>query len=915
MNNSKNFPTSLLKGFADFVHNIYNQYKDHLIIFTLEGEGDKRREILFDNYKQNREEPPIELIKQLPIAIEWINKMGFNNISIPGFEADDCIASIVRDAMDKNIKFMIITNDKDLYQLINPNVSIFDYYKKKIINSHECFLKFGIYPQDFIMFQSIVGDSSDNIPGIKGIGSKGAIKIIEYFKSLEELYGLDHKITLDNLISSHKDISNFKSKLDFSIKEKHINYLNKLFGSRITNLIINSKENAFLSRELVTLQNDLINIDDLNLDFRIDKNPLFSIKDELEKYELKNIIYQLENKHKTSKTNISVRDQNTENQNIEFNAILIDTEDKLNKVMNLMKDSKIVTFDTETTGIDVKNDHIVGFSVCFELNNSYYIPIRHQNGNQIPIEKAKEFINEMFNRVLIGHNLKFDLAMIQNNFDIRPKNKIIDTMILAWLSNPSKDSGIGLDELCKNLFNYKKISYKDISKGLLDFSYLDTKSACQYAAEDAFFTFQLFNHFKKNEYLKKLNLEMEFNFIYVLIYMENLGIEINLDHFIKLESVFQKKIQEIESKIFALVNKKFNVNSPKEISDLILNHLNLKLKYKIKTGFSTNEVALLELIDSHPVIKFLLEHREISKLLSTYVNPFLKLTHKSNNLFENIKNKSRIYTSFIQTGTSTGRLSSKSPNLQNIPIRSEEGKIIREGFVSKDGFLFASLDYSQIELRLLAHFSNDNNLIEAFKNGEDIHLKTAIKIFGEKALGDQKQELRGVAKSINFGLIYGMGSRKLARELKITISEAKQYIESYFHNFPTVRDFLENQKKEIKECGYASTLLKRRRFFDFKNSSSFFQSNFLREGINTIFQGSAADLIKLSMIEIYNCIQNKMIEANMLLQVHDELIFEIKEDMALKQCESIKNIMQNIYPIKVPLVCNVNIGKNWASVK
>ena len=385
--------------------------------------------------------------------------------------------------------------------------------------------------------------------------------------------------------------------------------------------------------------------------------------------------------------------------------------------------------------------------------------------------------------------------------------------------------------------------------------------------------------------------------------MEDCGIAINYSYFKNLKTTFSHTLQQLQQEIYEKAGVSFNLNSPKQVAEILFDTLKLDTKRKGKSGYSTDEATLLALKDSHPVVPLLLEYREIFKLFSTYIEPILKLG----------KNENRIYTTFLQTGTNTGRLSSKSPNLQNIPVRSEMGRSIRKGFVSRDGYKLLSLDYSQIELRLLAHFSGDKVLLESFHNNADIHAETAKLLF--KDSNKDFSLLRSIAKSINFGLIYGMGARKLSQTLNITQTEAKQYIENYFATFPSVKQFLESQKDSILKNGYSTTLLGRKRYFDFFSATEFMRANFLREGVNTIFQGSAADLIKLSMNEIYKKIESLHNDCFMLLQVHDELIFEIKDSIIESLSKELKEIMENIYTLKVPLVCNLSIGNTWAELK
>ena len=923
LQNSKNFPTSLLTGFATLILNLYKDYKNSCIIFTLEGGGSNRRKELYKQYKANRKEAPQDLLLQLPVAIEWLNKMGLPTLSLEGYEADDCIATLATLAKKEGFFVKIISHDKDLYQLIDNDIQLFDYAKKQPITQKECHSKFGVMPDDFIMYQSIVGDSSDNVPGIKGIGPKGAQNILAHFKSLESLYD-----AIDN----------------------NYTHIETLLGKRMAGLIRDHREEAFISRELVTLRKDLLQ----TYDFTSNKNtwdtsPLLTITDELESYELQRILQKILPRAKQKETQ-SIQADNKINQakinepTFSYTPHLITNENELFRILDSIPKDSAIAFDCETNGLDVRYADMVGFSFCFDGKNGYYVPFLHggikrtndmqNNQNLFSIQSqeptlfkeeilqnkdleqqtkikqvsqysAKKALEYIFTHQLIGHNIKFDLHITYHNFGIKPKYTPKDSMLLAWLDDPSQS--VSLDSLMQKHFKHKMIAFHDIVPKNSTFDYVELEIASKYAAEDSVASLQLYKYLSEviEPHLLDIANNLEFPFISTLCAMEDSGIAIDYNYFQNLKTTFSQTLQHLQQNIYEKAGCTFNINSPKQVADTLFDTLGLNTKRKGKSGYSTDEQTLNSLKDSHPVVPLLLEYREIFKLFSTYIEPILKLGN----------NKNRIYTSFIQTGTNTGRLSSKSPNLQNIPVRSELGKSIRKGFISKDGYMLLSLDYSQIELRLLAHFSKDSVLLESFHNNADIHAETA-KILFPNAIDKDFSLLRSIAKSINFGLIYGMGARKLAQTLSITQQEASKYIESYFATFPNVGNFLQSQKDSILENGYSQTLLGRKRYFDFMSATEFIRSNFLREGVNTIFQGSAADLIKLSMNAIY-----KQIEAlhngscNMLLQVHDELIFEVKTELAETIGKQIKDIMENIYKLNVPLVCNLSIGKNWAILK
>jgi len=864
------FPTGLLTGFMNFISNIGKDFQTDYIVFALDSKGDTFRSEIYKEYKSHRPDVPEDLLTQLPIAIDWIEKMGFKTAIKSGFEADDIIASIAHDAKDKNLEVRIVSHDKDLYQLIDDDtIYLFDPIKKVIINEEQCFDKYGIYPKQFTDYQSLLGDSADNVPGVKGVGAKTAEALIKEFGTLENIY--------ENLESVPK--------------------------TRWKKLLEENKEMAFISKELVTLKTDCHCIDFLEEFTLPQENPILKIQDILLDYDLNKIVERVHQNGLNYKTEIpKVKEK------IELEYVLLDNIDKLNNVINSIPKDSIVSFDTETTDLDTKKAKIVGYSFCFDETKAYYVPVSHFYlgvGEQISFEDAKESINKLNNFKLVIQNFKFDYDVIKYNFDIELK-LYADTIVLAWLLDTS--SKVGLDALALKYFDHKMIAFKDTVKKGEDFSSVDISKACDYAAEDALFTYKIY--FKLLEEFKRTNCEhlidiankYEFKFINVLVNMQNNGIKLDINILKELKEKNSEYINELTKKIYIQAGTEFNINSPKQLGVILFETLALPSSKKTKTGYSTNEVVLNKLIDSHEIIKILLEYREAYKLQSTYIEPLLDLAQNDKD--------NKIYTSFLQTGTATGRLSSKNPNLQNIPVKSEAGKEIRKAFVAQDGYKLVGIDYSQIELRLLAHFSKDEVLVEAFKNDLDIHYQTAVKIFGY----DEASQKRSVAKTINFGLLYGMGSKKLADTLKISTKEAKVYIESYFENFKNVKDYMKSIEDFAMQNFYVETLIKRRRNFDFNSANGMQKVAYLREAVNTKFQGSAADLIKLSMIEIFNKYKNSN-DLKMILQIHDELIFEIKDEKIDEITQDLKKIMENIYELEIPLKVSVCVGNSWAELK
>ena len=863
------FPTGLLTGFMNFVSNIGKDFQTDYLVFALDAKGDTFRNELYDKYKANRPDVPEDLLKQLPLAIDWIEKMGFETAMKTGFEADDIVASIATDAKRKGYEVRIVSHDKDLYQLIDDDmVYLFDPIKKTKINEDKCFLKYGVKPSQFIDYQSLLGDSADNVPGVKGVGAKTAQALIQEYGSLDKIY-------------------------------ENIEHIEK---TRWKNLLIQGKEMAYLSKKLVTLKTDCHFIDEIENYELPSENPILKIADTLLKYDLNRIVQRVNKDGLTFKTDVP--DKQKDN----FEYILLDDETKLNNIIDSIPEDKIVAFDTETTDVDTKYASLVGFSFCFEEKKAYYVPLGHHYlgvSKQISKDVAKDAISKLNNKKLVLQNFKYDYVIIKNELGLQLK-LYADTMILAWLLNSNEK--VGLDALALRYFDHKMISFKSVVKRGENFSNVEIEQACNYAAEDALFTYKLYFRLLKEfknihaEHLVKIAHEYEFDFIYVLENMESNGIKVDIE---KLKDLKQKSniyIQKLTSKIYEKAGCEFNINSPKQLGNILFEQLKLPPFKKTKSGYSTNEAVLQKLKDEHEIIPLLLDYRESFKLQSTYIEPLLDL---------GLKNKeNRIYTSFLQTGTATGRLSSKNPNLQNIPVRTKAGAEIRSAFIPKEGYKLVGIDYSQIELRLLAHYSQDPALVEAFKENKDIHRQTAVKIFGEE-LADSK---RSIAKSINFGLLYGMGSRKLGDTLGIPAKEAKQYIDAYFESFVSVKDYLKSIENKALEDGYVETLLGRRRVFDFDSANAMMRAAYLRESVNTLFQGSAADLIKLAMINLYKKFKNNS-DVKMLLQIHDELIFEVKEEQAENITEDIAQTMENIYHLRVPLKVSKSVGLSWQELK
>jgi DNA polymerase-1 len=877
LKNKDGFPTGLLTGFTNFISTLQKEHDSDYIIFAIDTKGPTFRNEIDPNYKANRSAPPPELTMQLPVAIEWIDKMGYKTLGMEGFEADDMIATVTHLAKDKGYNVRVVSHDKDLYQLIDDSrVVIVDAIKRKSVDEDACYEKYGVTPEQFIDYQSILGDSADNVPGVKGIGKVGAEKLLKQYGTLDKIY---------------ENIDEIKG----ATQKK----------------LIESKEQAYMSKELVTLKKDVFDSIDFE-EYKMDvENPFLNIYDELVEYEQNAVLRVLHAKNMVSDAQkTSKKTPVFEEKKLEFKTSLIVDEKALNDALSTLTPETIVAFDTETTGLEYEKDKLVGFSFCMNEEEAYYVPFAHFYlgvPEQVSPDATKSAIRKIFNSRVVGHNIKFDLHFVSRFLEDETLEVHNDSMILAWLIN--SEAGLALDKLSDKLLGHKMLAFKDTVKKGETFASVELEDACKYAAEDALITLKLYKLF-----LQKLELQnathliqeaqdVEIPFITTLIKMEKAGIKLDASYLEKFLVEVKETLANLTQSIHSYAGTEFNINSTKQLGVILFETLGLPVGKKTKTGYSTDEKVLNGLKGTHEIIPKLLEYREVYKLYSTYIEPLLKLCKEDN--------ASRIHTSFVQTGTATGRLSSKNPNLQNIPTRTPLGAKIREAFVAGEGKKLIGIDYSQIELRLLAHYSQDAVLVDAFKNNKDIHLQTAVVLFGE----EEASAKRAIAKTVNFGLLYGMGQKKLSDTLGITTKEAKQIIEKYFESFPTVKTYFRSIVDRSKEYGYIETLLKRRRYFDYENATPMFRAAYERESVNSVFQGSAADLIKLSMNTIHSVIKEQNLNAVMLLQIHDELIFEVDANGAQMLGEKFQNIMESVMELNIPLKASLNIGNNWSELK
>ncbi|GAA7284633.1 DNA polymerase I [Helicobacter pylori] len=860
LTNDKGFPTGLLTGLVGMVKKFYKDRKNMpFIVFALESQTKTKRAEKLGEYKQNRKDAPKEMLLQIPIALEWLQKMGFVCVEVSGFEADDVIASL---ATLSPYKTRIYSKDKDFNQLLSDKIALFD--GKTEFLAKDCVEKYGILPSQFMDYQGIVGDSSDNYKGVKGIGSKNAKELLQRLGSLENIY-------------------------------ENLDLAKNLLSPKMYQALIHDKASAFLSKELATLERGCIKeFDFLSCAFP-SENPLLKIKDELKEYGFISTLRDLENSPTPLILDNTPALENTpasDNAPKKSRMIVLENTAPLSAFLEKLEKTNARIFVRLVLD---KEKKVLALAFLYE-DQGYFLPLEEALFSPFSLEFLQNAFLKMLQHVqIVGHDLKPLLSFLKAKYQVPLENiRIQDTQILAFLKNPEK---VGFDEVLREYLKEELISHEKIK----DFKTTSKAEKLEQLDRELSALKRLCAYFEKGgleENLLSLARGVETPFVKVLMGMEFQGFKIDVPYFKRLEQEFKNELHVLECQILELIGVDFNLNSPKQLSEILYE----KLELPKNKSHSTDEKNLLKILDKHPSIPLILEYRELNKLFNTYTTPLLRLKDKDD----------KIHTTFIQTGTVTGRLSSHSPNLQNIPVRSPKGLLIRKGFIaSSKEYCLLGVDYSQIELRLLAHFSQDKDLMEAFLKGRDIHLETSKALFGE----DLAKEKRSIAKSINFGLVYGMGSKKLSETLNIPLNEAKSYIEAYFKRFPSIKDYLNRMKEEILKTSKAFTLLGRYRVFDFNGVNDYVKGNYLREGVNAIFQGSASDLLKLGMLKVSERFKNNP-SVRLLLQVHDELIFEIEEKNALELQQEIQRILNDeVYPLRVPLETSAFVANRWNELK
>jgi len=859
-------------GFIKAILKLINEESPDYLAVVFDAKEKTFRHEKYPEYKATREKMPFEMRPQIPWINELLDSMNIPVITIPGFEADDIIGTLARKVPHHEIDCYMVSGDKDFMQLVDDHTFLYSpavgSKDLKIYDAEEVRNKWGVSPEQIIDLLALMGDSSDNVPGIPGIGEKSAVKLLQTYGSLEAV------------------IANAE-------KEKN---------ARIRNGLTENKASGYLSRELVTIKTDVPVEPDLKA-FKFSDFNREALKNSLEKLEFYGLIndLQLGDSHK----------------DIKHNYKIISTPEELEKFFKTVSDKKAFAFDTETDNVDANRAGLVGLSFCFKNGRAFYIPVKFLNKEKDLFGKEEDLktvlsqlkpILENPSVLKIGHNIKYDMLVLKK-YGLETVGPFFDTMIAEYLLNPDMNS-YKLDNLALRYLNYRMQPIEELigekRSQQITMDKVPLEKAGFYAAEDADITWMLYDILKEktiNEGLKVVLEEIEIPLIPVLTRMENHGVYIDVNFLGMMQVEVEKEIYKTTEKIYALAGENFNINSPKQLGYILFEKLKYPVVKKTKTGYSTDVTVLEALKKDYPLAALLLEYRTLSKLQSTYIET---LPHQVNS------RTGRIHTSFNQTVAATGRLSSTDPNFQNIPIRTELGRKIRKAFIAGEkGWKIMAADYSQIELRIMAHLSEDKNLMDAFLHERDVHAYTASLVFGvpvENVTGD----MRRTAKVVNFGIMYGAGAFRISNELDMSRQDAAAIIKAYFDQYEGVKKYIEALKEDARKTGYVRTLFGRyRQVPDINSDNRNLREAAERMAVNMPVQGSAADLIKLAMIKIDMKMLKMKMKSKMILQVHDELVFEVAPEEIDELSKIVKFEMESAMSLNVPLKVDVGIGDSW----
>lgn len=859
LSNSKGQPTNAIYGFITMINKIIKDEKPDYLAIAFDLKGPTFRHKKFEQYKIHRKPMPDELVDQMPIIKDVVRAYNIPVFELQGYEADDILATLTKSAVAAGYEVYIVTGDKDMLQLVGPHVRVYNVHKEGLIYDKGAVKeRYGVPPEGIVDLIALMGDASDNIPGVTGIGEVTAKKLMEDFGSL------------DNVIAGADRI---KSE---SLRRKIIEY----------------KDQALMSKDLATVDAEVpidVDLEKLRL-AEPDKEKLYGIYSELEFRSL-------------------LKDYSAPGKQISGKYELVEGDASLKRLIKELSGQKEFALDFETTGTDPMSCEPVGISFCWKEGSAYYVPIGDVKGgfDKAELFGALKHVLEDSDITKIGQNIKYEKILLAvNGIDI--KGAVFDTMVASYVLNPSK-SNHNLEDITLEYLDLKKTPITELigeGKKKITMKEVEVGRVKDYCCQDSDATFRLkkvLDRQLEEKGMGKLFHEVEMPLIGCLTDMELCGVAIDTAYLGAMSKEMAKQLEKITAEIYEAAGAEFNINSPKQLAEILFVKLKLPVVKKTKTGQSTDVDVLETLSGSHKLPALLLKYREIQKLKSTYVDALPELVNRKTG---------RVHTSFNQTVTATGRLSSSDPNFQNIPVKTEMGRKIRRAFIAgREGWSVLTADYSQIELRILAHFSSDPELLKAFEGGRDIHTHTASLIFDVKE-PDVTPEMRSIAKTVNFGIIYGMSPFGLSKELKIEISKAKDFIDAYFEKYGKVKVFLGDLVEEARNDGYVTTILNRRRYLPEINSKNNSVRQFAeRAAINAPIQGSAADLIKIAMINIYNVMKEKKLKSKMLLQVHDELIFEVPPEEAEQMREIVRERMEQVVKLKVPVKVQVKVGDNW----
>lgn len=858
LSNSKGLPTNAIYGFTQMLLKVLKEHRPDYLAVVFDSKAPTFRSETYKEYKANRPAMPEALLPQIPYIKKIIEGYRIAILEKEGYEADDLIGTVAK-AMETETDVMLITGDKDILQLVNDHVQVYDTMKEMKMGVEEVRQRFGVSPEQVVEVMGLAGDAVDNIPGVPGIGEKTAIELIKQFGSIDHLLSQLDRVPQKKL----------REKL-----EKH-------------------GDLARLSRQLATIRTD-VPIVFQKEDFLLPPPDFGSLRSLFKELEFNKLLKELPQEVTEEKERRDYR--------------LITNQEQLISLLQDLKESKCFAIDVETTSPFPMWAKLVGISLSHRPEQAFYLPLGHLHGEQLPLpwtlEKLKPLLEEESVKK-VGQNIKYDWVVLKQ-YGIDLRGILCDTMIASYLLNPTKHNH-NLAEIAREYLDREVGDYKEVTDGKsMTFDQVALEKARDYSCEDAEVTLRLSRLLLpklKEEGVSELFERVEMPLAIVLAKMERNGVKIDVDLLSDFSKEIENQLLRKMEQIYGLAGEVFNINSSQQLGRILFDKLKLPVIKKTKTGYSTDVEVLEKLSLHHDLPLEILGYRNLTKLKSTYIDALPKLIHPKTG---------RVHTSYNQTVTATGRLSSSDPNLQNIPIRTEEGNRIRQAFIPEKGSVMVSADYSQIELRLLAHLSQDKLLLEAFQRDEDIHRRTASEIFGAP-IEEVTPAMRREAKVINFGIIYGMSAYGLSQQLKIEPRVAQAYIDEYFKKYSGVQTYIQTGLEEARKRGYVTTLFNRRRYLPEINASTVaIRQASERMAINTPLQGSAADIIKVAMIRIQNRLEEFHLSTKMIMQVHDELVFEVPEEEAERVLPMIQTEMENVIELSVPLRVSIHSGKNWA---